>query len=124
MKRTPLARRTPLRRTGGLRARSPKRAAEERSYSQARRRFLAERSRCQAALDGCSGAATDVHHMRGRDGARLLDEQWWAALCRPCHRYVTDHPEHARALGLAYHRNGDHPMMSSTRPGSPRGEAR
>lgn len=56
------------------------------------------------------GAATDVHHMRGR-GKYLLDESTWKALCRSCHSAVENHPEMAVKNGLSSSRLAIHDQV-------------
>ena len=88
-----------------MRSRTPKRAAAERKYLVARRRFLEDNPRCAAAdLDlpvVCSGRADTIQHLAGRRGERLLDEALWLGLCWPHHQYAELHPTEAKALGLA-----------------------
>lgn len=72
-----------------------KTAARNAVYSVQRLVFLEQHPICAAYVlrfTECTGVATDVHHLRGRVGALMLDENNWAALCRTCHRWVTDHP--------------------------------
>lgn len=88
-----------------MRARSPKRAKQERQYLRDREVFLSERPRCEMRLTDCTVWATEVHHMRGREGERLLDQDYWLPGCRPCHSYVTVNPTEAYELGLSVHRN-------------------
>lgn len=68
---------------------------------------------CEARLPMCVGGATDTQHRitqkhGGRHGiardrhnrlSNLLD------LCRPCHRWVTDHPLLSEQLGLSLKEN-------------------
>lgn len=89
-----------------MRARSKKRAAQERTYRRLRDAFLTARPRCEMRLECCTTWATEVHHMRGRDGDRLLVVDWWMAGCSACHRWVTEHPAEAYEKGLSLHRNG------------------
>lgn len=79
-----------------------KRARQEVEYAKLRKTFLAEHPWCQR--DGYR--STDVHHMRGRRGALLLAVEHWAALCRPCHRLITENPALAYAEGWSQKRNG------------------
>jgi hypothetical protein len=78
----------------------------------ARRKTLADRSGSwcepQLAEAGCWGRATDPHHRitrkdGGRHGeAKERSDQLSGLVhaCRPCHRWVHDHPAKARDLGL------------------------
>ena len=122
-----------------IRPRSRKRAADERRYTVRRRTFLAGGRRCELgpALDAaragravghelpltgpeaqaahvaaarCAVWASEVHHLAGRDGDRLLNEDLWAAACRPCHAYVTANPRIAYATGTAVRRHAHQPQ--------------
>jgi hypothetical protein len=95
-----------------VKARTSRRAGQEREYAKLRLVFLEENPGCQAgpgALPraGCTAWATQVHHMAGRDGYRLLDQSRWRALCGPCHVWVTEHPFEAFEVGLSLHRSSD-----------------
>ena len=83
MKRTPLKRR------------STKQARRDRQYRVLRGHWLGEHPNCEA----CAREATDVHHMAGRLGYRLLDVATWMATCPECHRWIHEHPAEARELG-------------------------
>lgn len=74
-------------------------------YARIRREFLAEHPWCEMP-QGCGRPATDVHHRKGRLGPRLLQVEHWTALCRPCHRWVTEHPAEAVRLGVSELRCG------------------
>ena len=88
-----------------IRPRSPKRASQEAEYSAKRKVFLTKHPMCQMNLPGiCTTYATDVHHMKGRIGDLLLDEQFWKAGCRACHDYVEKHPKEAKEMGLSLNR--------------------
>lgn len=128
-RRTGLARRTPLarssalarseprRRSGQLRPRSPQTRERDRRYGQLHIVWFGDSPVCAAAgllpQVECSGIATDVHHTMGRSARYMLDVATWLRLCRPCHRWVTDHPAEARAAGLSRHRRGEPPSMDA-----------
>ncbi len=67
-------------------------------------RILTDRRYCQAGLAGCTGHSTEVHEVlsRGRGGS-ILDEANCVALCHGCHRWITEHPVEAEALGWSVH---------------------
>ena len=69
-------------------------------YSKRRLAFLAMHPSCQASLVGCTTAATDVHHKAGR-GENHLKITTWLAVCRSCHRWITDNSKEAIELGLS-----------------------
>ena len=85
--------------------RSKKRAKQEAQYRADRIVFLSERPLCEMRLDGCARAATQVQHLAGRSGYRLLDQSRWMPCCASCHGRVTDLEVDAYALGLAHRRN-------------------
>lgn len=88
-----------------IRPRSPKRILQEAEYSAKRKVFLKKNPMCQMHLPGiCTQHATEIHHMAGRIGDLLLDEQYWKAGCRACHSYVELHPIEAKELGLSINR--------------------
>ena len=72
-------------------------------YSKLRTAFLVIHSFCEAKLVGCSTKATDVHHKAGR-GDNHLKISTWLAVCRSCHRWIEEHPEEAKELGLSENR--------------------
>lgn len=82
---------------------STKREKKNEVYSVMRKLFLAkpENAVCRGKLKGCTGSSQEltIQHTKGR-GIYLLDMTTWIPLCINCHRWVTDHPELAKALGL------------------------
>lgn len=101
-----LVRRTPLRRSTPLRARSDKTAERDRRYAVERAAFLEERPICEAALDGCTWVATEVHHRAGRAPSVFFRRELWLPVCHADHVWITGHPAEAFALGLSVHRIG------------------
>ena len=95
-RRKPLQHKTPLRRKTRLRSISPKKAAAYRLYGFRAKRFKKEHPVCEI----CERRRTvDVHHCRGRHSPDLLDELTWLAVCRPCHNWIHNHANEARAKG-------------------------
>lgn len=129
MKRTPLRRRTPLARTQALRLRasqglaagrrstlkrsqplawrSDKRKDEMAEYVPLMLAFLAENAWCD--FPGCGAPSQVLHHRRGREGRRLLDQTWWAASCNPHNDYAETHTGEALKAGwlVRINSNGD-----------------
>lgn len=89
-------------RTGQLRHRSKKRSE---LYRQQRIplviQLLEERPICQR----CNKASSqDIHEIKSRArGGSITDVENLAALCRPCHTWITDHPAAAAAEGWSKH---------------------
>jgi hypothetical protein len=67
-------------------------------YRPKARAFLEAHPRCQFPL-GCGAPSVDVHHRRGREGLRLLDERYWAASCRFHNDYAETRTGAALACG-------------------------
>lgn len=90
-----------LRRRGRLQRRSRKAAVRLREWQKVRTWVLDRaHGRCEARLEGCTGTAVEVHHvrMRSRGGQDVPSNA--VAVCWPCHRYLHTHPEEAEGLGL------------------------
>jgi len=83
---------------------SKKRQVEMDEYSKKRKLFLIANPNCQAKLVGCSGEATDVHHLySGKDREKYyLQISTWKAVCRSCHNFIHDRfsSEEAIEMGL------------------------
>ena len=74
-----------------------------------------EGKRCQAHWDvllmetgdshsqwtGVAPMATQIHHMKGREGHLLLLQEFWCALCGPCHVFIEEHGRWAREHGFS-----------------------
>jgi hypothetical protein len=46
-----------------------------------------------------SNKLVEVHHVRGRSGALLMDKTWWMAISKQGHRWVHQHPRQAAERG-------------------------
>ena len=68
-----------------------------KAYIKAKRAFLAGK---KCGWCSCESGTMELHHMRGRLGPLLMDQRFWAALCRKCHAWVHNHPAEARAVRL------------------------
>jgi hypothetical protein len=76
---------------------SPRRAKENKVYSQVRKEYLIQFPRCQV----CEHApSTEIHHRRGRWKSRLTDTVYFLAVCRGCHDRIHHNPEWAYSTGL------------------------
>ena len=79
--------------------RSAKMQKKMKQYNLLRAAYIADHPQCEIAMDACTGASTEIHHMAGRRGDRLTDSTLFRATCRSCHRWVTDHSREAIQLG-------------------------
>lgn len=80
---------------------SAKRADQLALYSILRKKWLKGKL---CGVHGCGCMADDVHHKKGRDGDLLVDTRYFLAVCRPHHRYITDHPAESIAEGYSISR--------------------
>lgn len=81
-----------------IRRRTAGRAKEEAQYRKRVREIFSIKQPCRMPM--CSERATEIHHTHGRMGKLLNYEPLWALLCKDCHRFVHEHPNAARTLGL------------------------
>lgn len=79
-----------------------RRAAALRLYAKLRADFLTENPSCWR----CGAGPTELHHAAGRVGSLLTDTSRFIALCRSCHRFLTEHPSEAFREGWSQRRIG------------------
>lgn len=97
----------------GVKRRTVKRALQEQRAEELRRarvRFFvslaARQGRPYAACEVCEDSpATSLHHKRGRDGSRLIDEEEFMGVCDPCHGRIHANPAWAYEQGFLLSRN-------------------
>jgi hypothetical protein len=84
--------------------RTPERAQQERLYHTRIKEWLrlAENHWCRVylLLLGQRVPATQCHHYQGRRGMLLLYEPFWIPVSWEGHRWIEDHRQRARELGL------------------------
>jgi hypothetical protein len=80
-----------------LRRASKVRRTQLTKYSELRLAYLREHLFCE--VGNCKNMSTQVHHLAGRQGKRLLDFNNCLAVCFDCHRQIHDHPRWAREQG-------------------------
>lgn len=73
-----------------------------KDYWVVQRAFLKKHPWCEICLTRGRKVrkSTEVHHINGRNGKRLLDTRFFKASCRPCRMWPHENPREARALGL------------------------
>jgi hypothetical protein len=82
-----------------------KRNKQNSEYSSIRKVHLGEIPFCELKLPGCTGTATEIHHMKGRIGSLLTNRGYFKSTCRSCHSWVTEHSKEAIELGLSLSRH-------------------
>jgi hypothetical protein len=65
---------------------------------------------------GCGQPATELHHRRGRRGARLLDQAWWAASCATHNDFAETHTGESLDIGWLVRIEGDVVTYVRVRP--------
>ncbi len=78
-----------------MKKRSIKRKSQEVMYTILRKTYLDEHQLCEI----CSMDAHDIHHKRGRTGEKLLESDYFMAVCRPCHDRIHNNPAWAYEHG-------------------------
>lgn len=64
-----------------------KRAAQTREYIKLEREYLECHPCCE--VRDCYSKSTEVHHMAGRENDKLVDVNFFMAVCNPCHTKIT-----------------------------------
>jgi 5-methylcytosine-specific restriction endonuclease McrA len=99
-----------------MRFRSRKREAIYRQRRPLVAALLAERPICERCG---TNPSDDVHEVVSRArGGSILDRSNLVAICRSCHRFLTDHPAQAHAEGLMKH-SWDRDRWTTEREGMP-----
>ena len=88
-----------------IRSRSIKRAKQEREYAKIRKAYLFCHPNCH--VRGCFDRATEIHHMKGRIGDLLTNEEFFLPVCRAHHNYIESHPIEAKEHGYSLTRLGN-----------------
>lgn len=81
---------------------APKRAGQLQEYSKLRKEYLALYPVCE--VEECQVPSTEVHHQRGKEGDRLLDTNYFMAVCREHHQYYTTNSAEAFEKGISIKR--------------------
>lgn len=76
---------------------SKKRQTQEQIYKKLKSVHLDTWTLCQ--FRPCGNSSTEIHHMNGRNGDRLIDVEYFMAICRNCHTWIHEHPKEARKKG-------------------------
>ena len=96
----PKPEKTPKKKAKRPRSMSIRREQENRLYTKARKDHLEEFPDCVV----CTGAATTVHHKKGRLGNLLYDRRWFLSACLGCHVIIEQRPEWAKSKGYSIDR--------------------
>lgn len=72
---------------------TPKRAGEMQEYYKLRAEYLALYPVCE--VEECNLKAVEIHHQRGRENDRLLDTNYFMAVCHAHHKEMTEHSKKA-----------------------------
>ena len=80
---------------------SPQKEIAVRKYIIERARWIVDKF-CEVPVElhDCNLSATTVHHMKGQHYKIMNDKRWWLPTCINGHRWIEDHKNDARRLGL------------------------
>lgn len=81
---------------------SDKRAGQMVEYYKLRKEYLALYPVCE--VEDCHLKAVEIHHQRGREGERLLDTNFFMAICHAHHVEYTDKSKEAKEKGISVNR--------------------
>lgn len=97
-----IKRRTELKRRKKLNRVSAKQKSRLAKYYPIQQEFLRKNKWCVICtmLKGQPVPATEVHHIRSRNGDLLFDTRFFAGLCRNCRMVPHHNPKWARSVGL------------------------
>lgn len=88
-----------------LRQQSKKRAKENSQYLQKIKEYKDAHPVCQVRTKICTYHSQEIHHTRGRENDRLLDSEYWLAVCSLCHRYIHANPSESYQNGWLISKN-------------------
>ena len=71
-------------------------------YRIVKKKFLEANPICQ--FPNCTSREVTLHHSKGRVGKLLYDATYFKALCLEHHRWVEEHPQQAKEMGLSVSR--------------------
>lgn len=78
---------------------SPKREEINKEYFKLAEDFKTQNSECYAKIKNiCTGKTDDVHHKKGR-GRYMNNPDYFLAVCRSCHIFITNNPQIAIEKG-------------------------
>jgi hypothetical protein len=78
----------------------------QKEYKPKADEFIKRYPICQANIDGvCKKISVCVHHKRGKHSTEdLLDENYFLAVCLPCHEVIEKNPAWAKQQGFSVSR--------------------
>lgn len=81
---------------------SDKRGGQMTEYYKLRKEYLALYPACE--VEDCHLKAVEIHHQRGREGERLLDTNFFMAICHAHHVEYTAKSKEAKEKGISVNR--------------------
>lgn len=81
---------------------SEKRSGQMQEYWKLRAEYLALYPVCE--VEDCNLKSVEIHHQRGREGDKLLDTNFFMAVCHGHHVYYTEHSKEAIEKGVSVSR--------------------
>ena len=90
-------------------------AGRNRRYRIVRDEFMARQENWNCAVPGCTNRATQVHHVRGRQGVLLCDTRFFHPVCGACHTWID--ANRAKARGILAARGTNRGLALLCQPG-------
>lgn len=81
-----------------IKSRSKTGAKEDMEYNKRVKEWKKGKICAVCKTDKCE----DNHHMKGRGGEMLMNEDFWLPVCRWCHTCLTDNPSFAYEHGYSF----------------------
>lgn len=81
---------------------SEKRKKANKDYKKIAKAYLIAHPKCE--VRGCNKISEEIHHKRGRVGDLLLNDKFFLAVCRDCHREIEQSPTWAKEQGYSLSR--------------------
>jgi hypothetical protein len=85
-------------------ARSDKRVKDQKEYVKIVKSMLAENPNCEIKMEGCTGLATGLHHLRKRGPKNFLDRNNLKRSCDSCNLWVELNSKTALSKGFTISR--------------------
>jgi len=89
----PIKKAKPIRKVGA------KMEGLNKEYGKLRIQYLKVYPICEVV--GCCNPSNEIHHMKARDNRRLIDDNHFLAVCRPCHQKIELNPLWAKENGYS-----------------------
>lgn len=74
-----------------------KRSKQNQEYARLRDHYLEAYPACE--VSECNNKSNQIHHVNGREGEKLIDTNFFLAVCPDCHKKIHANPKWAQDEG-------------------------